>query len=68
MFTDKNAIIINQFIPATVIHHNHQPKWFNLNIQHHIKCLKRTVTSILLINNNKTKFAAFETLLQTKIS
>jgi len=39
----KNAI--DCFVPTTVVQHAHQPKWFNSNIRHHIKCLctlKRT--------------------------
>ena len=64
----KNAI--NQFVPMTVIHHNHQPKWFNSDIRHHIKCLhtlKRKYNKHPT-NNNKVKIEESETLLQPKLS
>ena len=35
--TIKNAM--DHFIPLTIVHHAHQPKWFNSSIRHHIKCL-----------------------------
>ena len=64
----KNAI--NQFVPMTVIHHNHQPKWFNSDIRHHIKCLhtlKRKYNKHPT-NNNKVKIEESETLLQPKLN
>ena len=30
---------MDHFIPFTIVHQAHQPKWFNSSIRHHIKCL-----------------------------
>ena len=35
--TIKNAM--DHFIPFTIVHQAHQPKWFNSSIRHRIKCL-----------------------------
>ena len=42
---------IDLFVPSTVVHHDHQPKWFNSEIRHHINCLYtlRSIINILLI-------------------
>ena len=60
----------SHFIPTTVINHQRQPKWFNSDIRHHIKCLhtlKRKYNKHPT-DSNKVKIEESENLLQAKIS
>ena len=62
---------MDHFIPLTIVHHAHQPKWFNSSIRHHIKCLNtlrrrrcnKHPTAII-----RTKIEESEKSLQSKIS
>ena len=66
--TIKNAM--DHFIPFTIVHQAHQPKWFNSSIRHRIKCLNtlRRKCNKHPTATIRTKIEESEKLLQAEIS
>ena len=61
---------IDLFVPSTVVHHDHQPKWFNSEIRHHINCLHtlRRKYNKHPTDSIKSKIEESESSLLTKIT
>ena len=67
LFLLLQLLIISNTSPTS---YNKQLKWFNSNIQHHIKCLRtlRRKLNKCPTENKKKKYEDFSNLLQAKIN